>query len=78
MENNCKYRLKEKYNGLPLEFGSAIYVTNNNITDDYAKKLLERYDPETIFEAFPKEAKAKESENKSQTNEFRKNKKNKR
>lgn len=55
MENQSNYRLKEKYNGLPLEFGSSIYVTNANITDAYAKKLLKNYKAESIFDVFPKE-----------------------
>ena len=43
MENDCKYRLHKKREGLPLAFGSNIRVTNRNITDEYAKKLIERY-----------------------------------
>lgn len=57
MENSCNYKLKNKYNGLPLSFGSQIYVTNNNITDEYAEKLLERYEKDVIFEKYPKEKK---------------------
>ncbi len=53
MENTCNYKLKAKYNGLPLAFGSQIYVTNNNITDEYAEKLLERYEAEVIFDKYP-------------------------
>ena len=43
MENDCKYRLHKKREGLPLAFGSNIRVTNRNITDAYAKQLIERY-----------------------------------
>lgn len=53
MENTCKYKLKAKYNGLPLAFGSQVYVTNNNITDEYAEKLLERYEADVIFDKYP-------------------------
>jgi hypothetical protein len=53
MENKSNYKLKEKYNGLPLEFGSNILVNNNNLTDEYAKKLLEKFEAEVIFEEFP-------------------------
>ena len=43
MENDCKYRLHKKREGLPLAFGSNIRVTNRNITDAYANKLIKRY-----------------------------------
>ena len=51
--NTSQYRLKEKYNNIPLEFGSNIFVNNNNITDKYAEKLLERYNAEKIFDVYP-------------------------
>jgi len=51
--NTSQYKLKEKYNNIPLEFGSNIFVNNTNITDEYAKKLLERYDTEKIFDVYP-------------------------
>lgn len=51
--NTSQYRLKEKYNNIPLEFGSNIFVNNNNITDEYAEKLLERYNAEKIFDVYP-------------------------
>ena len=53
MENNSQYRLKEKYNGLSLKFGSQILVNNRNITDEYALELLERFEAKTIFDIFP-------------------------
>jgi len=43
MENDCNYKLHKKREGLPLEFGSNIRVTNRNITDEYADKLIKRY-----------------------------------
>ena len=43
MENNSNYRLKEKYNNLPLGFGSDVLVNNINITDKYAKQIIENY-----------------------------------
>ena len=55
MQNNSQYRLKEKYNGIPLNFGSAILVNNSNLTDEYALELLKRFDKETVFDKFPKE-----------------------
>jgi hypothetical protein len=51
--NTSQYRLKQKYNNIPLEFGSNIFVNNNNITDEYAEKLLERYSVEKIFDVYP-------------------------
>lgn len=53
MQNNSQYRLKEKYNGIPLNFGSAVLVNNSNLTDDYALELLQRFESETIFDVFP-------------------------
>jgi hypothetical protein len=59
-ENKCDYLLFEKYEGISLEFGSAIHVTNLNITNEYALKLLERFHPtEKYFAKFPKETKSK-------------------
>jgi len=43
MENKSNFRLHKKREGVQLEFGSGIHVTNSNITDEYAMKLLERY-----------------------------------
>jgi len=53
-QNTCQYKLKPKYQNIPLEFGSNVFINNNNITDEYAEKLLERYkDAEKIFEVYP-------------------------
>ena len=43
MENNSNYVLHEKRQGIPLGFGSSVFVTNSNITDAYANKLVEKY-----------------------------------
>jgi hypothetical protein len=40
MENTCKYKLHEKYNGIQLDFGSNVFVTNDNITDKLALQLI--------------------------------------
>ena len=60
-ESNCKYKLLPDCQGLPLEFGSDIYLTNQNLTDEYAEKIIENYlsqdknfELQTIFEKFPK------------------------
>ncbi len=62
MANTTQYRLHAKYENIPLEFGSPILVNNGNLTDEYAKKLLQHKDglryfaqiPEEIQEAQPK------------------------
>ena len=64
MQNNSQYRLKEKYNGIPLNFGSAVLVNNSNLTDEYALELLERFEKETIFDKFPKAKTILETETK--------------
>ena len=38
--NTCEYKLHEKYNNIPLGFGSSVYVNNGNITNEYAEILL--------------------------------------
>lgn len=53
MQNNSQYRLKEKYNGIPLNFGSAVLVNNSNLTDEYALELLKNHTVE-IFDKLPK------------------------
>lgn len=50
-----EYVLKKMYNGIPLEFGSAILVTNANITKEYAEKLIKNHPRgEGLFDAIPK------------------------
>ncbi len=55
MASETQYRLKPKYENIPLEFGSAILVNNNNITEEYAKKLLARPNGERFFVHIPAE-----------------------
>ncbi len=50
---NSGYRLKAKYQNIPLEFGSPILVNNNNLTDAYAEKLLSRNNGENLFDEIP-------------------------
>ncbi len=53
------YKLKEKYNGIPLEFGSPVYVSNANLTDELAKKLLKKHPAGVeLFDVIPEKAKA--------------------
>jgi len=55
MSNTTGYILKAKYENLPLEFGSPILVNNGNITEEYARKLLEHPDGERYFESMPEQ-----------------------
>lgn len=74
MENNSQYKLKEKYNGISLEFGSAIQVYNATITDELATKLLKSYEKELIFDKYPTTKKESETETTTQAprKEFKK------
>ena len=42
-KKNSGYILKKMYENIPLEFGSNIYINNQNLTDAYAKKLLSKH-----------------------------------
>ena len=53
MANTSKYRLHAKYENIPLEFGSPILVNNDNMTDEYAQKLLNRPGGERLFAQVP-------------------------
>lgn len=62
MENNSQYKLHKKREGLQLKFGSSTHVNNNNITDEYALTLIERFKAikedfklSDLFEVYPKE-----------------------
>jgi hypothetical protein len=62
MENTSNYKLHKKREGLQLEFGGSLFITNENITDRYAEKLIKRFkeiNPEfkmdDLFEKYPKE-----------------------
>lgn len=64
MNTNCNYKLLPKFHGIPLEFGSSVFLTNANLTNEYAEKLISRYldvyeqkeedfNPEMLFSEFP-------------------------
>jgi hypothetical protein len=62
MENTSKYQLHKKREGIQLEFGGSLFITNENITDRYAEKLIKRFKEinpdfklEDLFEVFPTE-----------------------
>lgn len=69
MENKSQYLLHKKREGLQLEFGGSLIITNQNITDRYAEKLIKRFKElnkdfklDDLFEIYPTEIKeAKET-----------------
>ncbi len=53
-QEESNFKLKEKYDGLPLEFGSQVYVTNANITNENALKLLKNHPKgKDLFQTLP-------------------------
>lgn len=40
-DNNCQWRLKEKYNGIQLEPCSSVFLTNATLTDELAERLFD-------------------------------------
>ncbi|SOC79821.1 hypothetical protein SAMN06296241_1358 [Salinimicrobium sediminis] len=53
-DTNSGYKLRAKYNGIPLEFGSPVQVSNANLTDELAQKLLKNHPAgEDLFETIP-------------------------
>jgi hypothetical protein len=74
MENKSQYLLHKKREGLQLEFGGSLLITNQNITDNYAEKLIKRFKAlnkdfilDDLFEVYPTE-KIKTTEVKETTN----------
>lgn len=48
------YRLKSKYEGISLGFGSTVRVTNATLTDAIAKKLINNHNlGEALFDVVP-------------------------
>lgn len=55
-ENTSGFVLKAKYNGIPLEFGSPVLVTNANITKEYGEKLLKNHQRgKELFDKIPED-----------------------
>lgn len=74
MENKSNFRLHKKREGIQLEFGSGIHVTNSNITDEYAMKLLKRYYTvhgesavEILFDIYPDNIQFEATESQAET-----------
>lgn len=84
MENQSQYVLHKKREGVQLEFGGSIFVSNANLTDDYAEKLVQRFKEinpdfkmDDLFEVYPKETTPKLDQVESpkvQNNNFKKRK----
>jgi hypothetical protein len=60
MENTSNYQLHKKREGLQLEFGGSLFITNENLTDRYAEKLIKRFKEinpdfqmDDLFEVYP-------------------------
>lgn len=77
-----KYKLLVKREGIQLEFGSQIHVTNDNITDKYAETLIKRFKAlnkefklTDLFEVYPKEEVVKEDKKDDKSNVSRNSKK---
>lgn len=51
------YKLKAKFEGIPLHFGSQVLVTNANLTEAYAKELLKRKNGKNLFSKIPEDPK---------------------
>ena len=52
MKNQSDYKLKLKYEGIQLSFGSTIFVTNENITNKIGEQLLKEKGAH-LFEQLP-------------------------
>ncbi|WP_417867948.1 hypothetical protein [Xanthomarina gelatinilytica] len=53
VKNESGFVLKEKYQNIPLKFGSKILVNNSNITKEIGIELLKRKNGEKLFDKVP-------------------------
>lgn len=82
MDSKCDYILHKKREGIQLGFGSSVFVNNNNITNEYAKKLVSKFkkvqgdsfEMSFLFSKYPKEV-IKKVEEPKKIKRTRKNKK---
>src|SRR5690625_4628739 len=52
-----KYRLKKKYDGISLGFGSNVIVSNRNMTDEKAKQLIATHPRgKELFDKLPEDS----------------------
>lgn len=75
MSNKCDYVLHKKREGLSLGFNSGVIVTNANLTNEYAERLIKNYrtnnpefDISLLFEKYPKPKPKRKRRSKSQDN----------
>lgn len=66
MASETQYKLKPKYENIPLKFGSSVLVNNSNITEEYAKELLARPNGERFFSQMPEPTHQEPKEEKPQ------------
>lgn len=53
---NSGFKLKEKFNGIQLRFGSRTIISNRNLTDKQAVELIENHPHgKKLFDAMPKD-----------------------
>ena len=62
MDNNCDYKLKKMFSGVPLKHGSNIFLTNNRLTNELAEEYIKirkakkpSFKPSDVFEKYPAE-----------------------
>ncbi|UAB85684.1 Rho termination factor N-terminal domain-containing protein [Zunongwangia sp. SCSIO 43204] len=62
---NSGYKLKEKYDGIPLSFGSREFAFNATLTDKQAEQLIKNHKKgKDLFDTIPDKTKKEGSENK--------------
>jgi hypothetical protein len=60
-DTKTAYKLKAKYEGIPLAFGSRTQVYNSNLTDEMAEELIKNHPRgKELFEVVPEKAAAEE------------------
>lgn len=60
VKNESGFVLKEKYQNIPLRFGSKVLVNNSNMTVEYGRELLKRKNGEKLFDKIPEITSEKE------------------
>lgn len=43
MDSNCDYKLHKRFNGIQMGFGSNKILSNNNLTNELAQRLIEKH-----------------------------------
>tara|TARA_R110002167_G_scaffold81296_3_gene222682 strand:+ start:29 stop:433 length:405 start_codon:yes stop_codon:yes gene_type:complete len=59
-ERKSAYKLKPMYNGLSLGFGSKVYISDQNITDELAERFVKEHPKGlSLFSEYPKQEEPK-------------------